>query len=468
MNRVMSFLLLRFVVLLLSLFPESSAFSSSGHSGSTNNAVDVKVQRRIPNVSPGEAFRGFVHYTWQRGGGLPVVVFLDKDDPRKRNLFLLGEEVLLNQKKKPINKNNNNNTPTSIHKEENRMSDVDIVQEYKLTKIGPIWQSEIEEGTHSGAVSFSTYTENGNQHDSNNNKKDAGDDENIISGTEITWNVSFRTLNRNNFWRSVTESSIIDACDNLKCYLSEPLLMTQTVPIYVSGNHENQKNQSSFSSMLCHPDVLAKTWVEFIWNKGGGLPLPLPPIPLTADGKDRIIVPPFLIERIVEIKELPEYTDIVYTVVNPSIITYPVRTHLGRVRFQPSLSSSSSGKRPSIDMIWHVSIRPLNNNVFLKKFVTVFTESIVSILARNFKSHIEDNGDDQIINIYPPQGLMKEQGALFQVRKDTWVGSVMYAHFRDNRSMIDHTTDLFRPWRWGELNGQNEGTVSWNVGDIPD
>lgn len=66
--------------------------------------------------------------------------------------------------------------------------------------------------------------------------------------------------------------------------------------------------------------------------------------------------------------------------------------------------------------------------------------------TRNFKSHMEDIGEEQVVKVFPPRGFMKEMGELFRVRKDTWLGSVLYAHYIDDRSVLDQTKDLFSPW----------------------
>jgi hypothetical protein len=382
----------------------ASAFSSSNGRSSSSRKVNVCETRKIPGVSITQAYQGFLDFTWKKGGGLPVLLILDKDNPSKRNLFLLGEEVL---SKNTSSTTTHNDDDDDKSKEKNNNNNK-IVQEYKLTKLGLVWKSEIEEGSHTGVVSFTSFED---EEEGANNNND-GYRHSSSGGTEITWNVCFQTLNRKSLWQSITESSISDACDNLVCYLSEPLLMTKRVSIRRQAQPQPQQ--------LMNHKVLAKEWMEFIWRKGGGLPLPLPPIPLRSDWNDRMIVPPFLIERIVEINETSDYTDIIYTVVNPSIITYPVFTHLGRVRFQSLSSSSSSSGRyqqndyvdstddgvmrdkeedaETIDMIWQVSIRPLNNFI-LKKFVMFFTETVVSVLARNFKRHIGDIGDDRMDEI---------------------------------------------------------------------
>ena len=394
--------------LLYFLQDTSSAFSSSSNdrssSTSSSRKVNVCETRKIPGVSITQAYQGFLDFTWKKGGGLPVILIVDKDNPSKRNLFLLGEEVL---SKNSTTTHNKDDDDDSKEKDKNNK----IVQEYKLTKLGPVWKSEIEEGSHTGVVSFTSFEDE--EEDGVNSNND-GYRHSSSGGAEMTWNVSFHTLNRNSLWQSVTESSISDACDNLVCYLSEPLLMTKRVSIICRRRQTQPQPQPQ---QLLNHKVLAKEWMEFIWRKGGGLPLPLPPIPLRSDWNDRMIVPPFLIERIVEINETSsDYTDIIYTVVNPSIVTYPVYTHLGRVRFQSSSlsgryqqndSTDSTGDSvmrdteedtETIDMIWQVSIRPLNNFI-LKKFVVFFTEIVVSVLARNFKRHIGDIGDDRLDEI---------------------------------------------------------------------
>ena len=153
-----------------------------------------------------------------------------------------------------------------------------MVQEFKLTALGPIWKSEIEDGSHLGVISFLSYFEN----------KEKANINGTLLGTEITWNVSFDTLNCSKLWQSITEFSIAVACDNLVPYLSEPLLMRKRV------------NISQIQIQLNY-DVLTKEWIELIWRKGGGLQLSLPPIPLQRDWNDRMIIQPFLIERTIEI-----------------------------------------------------------------------------------------------------------------------------------------------------------------------
>ncbi len=382
----------------------------TGSPNMPKDEVSVCVKKRIPNVSPHEAFQGFIDFTWEKGGGLPVICTMDKDDPSERNLLLFGEETLM--------------------KSENSFesSDSSIVQQYKLTKLGLIWKTEIEPGSHLGTVSFSSFAESDGS-----------------SGTELTWDTSFKTIKRNSLWQAVTESSILDACDNLVAYLSEPLMFTLKLPIETELSHEE----------------LAKEWFDFVWRKGGGVPLTLPPFSFQKDGYDRLLIPPFLKERIIEIKEGPEQTEVYYTVVNPSLFTFfPVYTHLGRVTFQKR-SSNNKEKDAGVELIWQASVRPQKG---LTNFVVPFLETIISILTRNFKSHMMDREEEKNVEVFLPRGLRMEKGPLFQVRKETWLGSVLYEHRKDTRSTIDQTKDLFAPWRWGAQG--DDWKVSWGVGGI--
>lgn len=368
-----------------------------------------------------DVYDAFLDFAWKKGGGLPVLCLIQKDVPSKRTLFLFGDEVLLERTK---------DDDSSISSET-----ATIVQEYKLEGLGPIWKSEIVPDSHLGTVSFSSICE------------DDG-----FSGTELTWEVSFQTQNRKNLWQSVTKSSITDACENLVAYVSEPRLMTKSMTI-----------DSNFT-----PNVMANEWIDFVWRKGGGLPIPLPPLALTKNGYDRLIVPPFLREQILEVKETPAYTDIMYTVVNPSLITFPVFQHLGRLRFRSTTDfdgSSGDDTDPmgAIEIIWEVSVQPYNK---CQAFVMVFTEAVINKLSRNFKCHIEDTGPkNSMVKIYPPRGFMKERGHLLEVRKDTWLGSVLHAHLKDKRSVLEQTKDLFMPWRWG-ANEEVDGTLVWSAGEI--
>ena len=99
--------------LLYFLQDTSSAFSSSNdRSSSTTSSRKVNVceTRKIPGVSITQAYQGFLDFTWKLGGGLPVLLIVDKNNPSKRNLFLLGEEVLSKNSTTTHNKDDDGNS----------------------------------------------------------------------------------------------------------------------------------------------------------------------------------------------------------------------------------------------------------------------------------------------------------------------------------------------------------------------
>jgi hypothetical protein len=59
-----------------------------------------------------------------------------------------------------------------------------------------------------------------------------------------------------------------------------------------------------------------------VWKQGGGLPLPSPQ---ELDDERRMIVPPFLSQRLVDV----EPDEVCYTVDNPELFIYQVLTHKG-------------------------------------------------------------------------------------------------------------------------------------------
>ena len=99
-------------------------------------------------------------------------------------------------------------------------------------------------------------------------------------------------------------------------------------------------------------------------------------------------------------------------------------------------------------MIWTVKIRPYHN---MEGFSKGCVSSVVTTLARNFKSHIEE--PDSMVSVKPPRGGGGGGGGdnntFFQVRKDTWLGGVLDAHLRDQRSTWEQTLSLIQPNTWG-------------------
>lgn len=132
------------------------------------------------------------------------------------------------------------------------------------------------------------------------------------------------------------------------------------------------------ASVPVPPDVAYNTFVDYVWRKGGGLPLP-PPIVLIDGGEygvgfTRLIVPPFLMEQITS-GTYP--SELVYRVTNPGYLTYPVSAHEGRIIFEPA-----EGRTITI-VKWNVKATPLPG---CGPLVRWFTELIVGTCMENYKN----------------------------------------------------------------------------------
>jgi len=455
----------------------NSSTNDDERSSSPNNTsppppsfVSVNIPTFLPGVTSSTARRAWLEYTWTKGGGLPVVVvpIVDGEDEnwdggeegegsyvRKRRLLpLFAEEELVDGD-----------------------GDGDAVVEssvgYRLTRLGPVWESEIVAGSHFASVSFSAATdgENGG-----------------TAGTQMEWNVHYETIRNQNLWQTVTMQFVQDASLNLASYLAPPIRLTVSTRIPAASSV-----------------IAAERWLEYVWWEGGGLPLPPPnPIKLDVDGIKRMIGPPFLIERLCSISIDPEgveeetdgndddgvrgdierlkeavgnvekkspagVVNLCYTVDNPGLLTYPVHTHFGEVRWG---GEDKGEEGDDVNMVWNVTVRPMNG---FGPFVRLFTETIITVLARNLKVHMEMQSnvhspdvidESPMVGIYPPRGINigrfgRGGDPLFLIRKDTWVGSVLNAHLLDTRGVWEQSLDLFRPWRWGSMmvDGENDDIV---------
>jgi len=405
-------------------FPSSTTIRES-------NQVVVSVSTILPNVNVAKARQAWLNYTW-RGGGIPAVVLpIDKENDNglfsRKLLPVFADETVVYDSMREGN-------PSMNSAEENESAQV----QYKLTSLG-LWQSEIERDTHLGIVSFSP----------------------MVSGTNMTWDVEFKTKQRRNVWQKITELLILEASQNLASYVAPPLRLTTRTQLQTS---------------LTSSEVLDK-WLKFIWVQGGGLPLPINPISLDANCYQRIIIPPFLVETILSIKSFSrdyknsrfideelvddddslEENEIYYTVDNPGFLTYQVHSHLGRVRYR------QNEELGSVEMVWDVTVRPMKR---FEKIIQAFTEAIVTTLAHNFKACVELDEKASVVGIYPPRGrdfgIFKGTEPLMSVRKDCWLGRVLDAHLTDKRGSWEQTVSLFQPWTWGIPEGrQNDVTMEW-------
>lgn len=301
------------VIIASSLFNRTYQWTTDSDRGK----ISIKISKVLPSISPSEARDAFVEYTWKKGGGLPVGVINLSEKDRILFPFLATDELVEDYKTDPSVK----------------------ILRYYLRKLGPIWKTEIIGNSHLGTVTFC-------MHDN--------------TSTSLTWEVEFMTTRNYRLWKFITERMIEEALCNLQSYCAIPLVLTHRVEIHTD---------------LSIGD-LTKQWIQYIWMKGGGLPLPLPPLPLSLDYYTRMIVPPFLVEQIRSVND----TTIIYTVNNPSILTYQVHSHSGNVHFESITDTAHV-------MWWQVNIKPFNGWTI---FVVSFTEAIINTLSKNFVSHIHD------------------------------------------------------------------------------
>ena len=381
------------------------AFAFNTRSPSTQE-VSCIVSKEFPSVTPIEAREAWLNFTWTSGGDLPIFIQKVEGDgsvlKKRRLLPLFAEETLLVEEE-------DLNVPNTADHEQ-------LVMQYKLTELGPVWKSEIEKDSHLGVLSFSPLSESKKLSD---------------TGCKMTWNVTFAALERHKFWQTVTQQTISDACNNLESFLAEPIKFTISTKL-------------STKSKL---SAIEQSWFDFIWRNGGGLPLPPP---LLLDKRERLIIPPFLREKIISRdKKKPE---IYYTVENPGLIF--LHSHLGRVTF--SAASTNGEATPNAELLWEVSVRPKRG---FETFVKVFVEIVIRVLSTNFKVHIEEKG--KAVGVHAPRGLSPNgvKSPLFNVRKDSWVGNVLDAHVKDTRGSFEQSLDLFRPQRWGTY-FEEEGLLS--------
>ena len=364
---------------------------------SAPRAINVRVER-VLTASPEASRSAWVSYQWKSGGGLPVIVWPKEQDSGQQYegqrlvLPLMMEETLL--------------APDG---------DADEIQlRYAVTGSG-LLASELVPESHVSRVRFLPLQGK--------------------AGCRMVWEVYFEASQRRWLWEAVTERMINDAADNLASHVAEPLLFSRRTSLGTAGD-----------------EAALDAWLSFVWQEGGGLPLPPPVLLPFSDGGSnagavtRLIVPPFLKERIVSVDR--ERCQVHYTVDNPGLLTYPVHSHIGRVTFADG------------SMQWDVEIRPLRG---LRGFVQSFTETIITVLSRNFKSHVLEPGAD--VPLLPPRGA----GApLARVRKDSWVGGVLDAHLRDSRSTLEQTLALVQPSTWGRARDSDGDYASWSTGQLPD
>ena len=274
--------------------------------------VRTSVRRSLPGVLPSQAQAAWRDFTFREGGGLLGVVALERGPGRRLLLPSLMEEVIDDELDEP-----------------GRVC-------YRVSSRGLL--RDVVEGSHRAKVKFSS---------------------DGSTGTKMKWEVEYQVDARAWLWQPVTDYLIETAASNLAAYTAPEDVFKLTLPL------------PSFD----RPGEAVRSWVEYIWDGGGGLPIPCLKPPLTQPG-DRFILPPGLLERLVSVSEDEGKID--YIVVNPGLFTYQVYTHRGAVGFAPRAEGG-------VAMEWTVHIRPLPG---FGPVVRSFTELAVGTLSRNFQSAV--------------------------------------------------------------------------------
>jgi len=369
--------------------------------------IHVRVERIFPQVSPEQAKEAWLDYQWKRGGGLlGILVIPEKEmDYRRRRIFPVGmQEELL---------------PEAADDDTNESTSNDCCSlRYKVTDLG-LFSTELVPDSHEATVTFQVATNN--------------------ASTKMVWEVDCDAQNRRDLWQAITRFNIEAVSDNLASYLLPPIKYTRTTKLGIN-----------LDEFIASKEALANEWVDYVWDSGGGLPVPF----LSLDNQRRIYIPPFLVERLISSAD----GQIEYTVDNPSLFTYQVHTHRGRVRFEPrERNENSPSSSQSFDMIWEVEIRPLNGLGWL---VRPFTAAIVSTISRNFKTHLLEPMAK--VQLAPPRGKGKAFG---EISKTSWLGGVLAAHLEDRRSPVEQTMAMLQPWTWGRSSATDEAgeTEEWTT-----
>jgi hypothetical protein len=290
-----------------------------------------------------QAQEAWLDCQWQQGGGLLGVYVWTSDETNVRRVAPIWmQERLLGLTEQSVSSPNENTI------------------RYQVTDMG-LFSFDLDASSHSATVQF---VSNPKRH---------------VNMTTMIWDVEFQAQHCRELWQAMTQCNLQMAASNLKAYVATPSYYQRT---------------TFLQSDLSIKQVMEE-WKSFIWHQGGGLPLP-PPVRL--NDQDRLIVPPFLMERL-QSMEQPSIGDdnhgvIRYTVVNPGIFTYQVHTHAGKISF----TEEEDEGIVKITMVWEVQVRPFAGCTPL---VQGFTSAVVSTLARNFQVHVQD-GPNATVAVAPP------------------------------------------------------------------
>jgi hypothetical protein len=417
--------------------------SSSSKEWTSGGKVSVIVERTFPATGAIAVQDAWLEYHWRKGGGLPIFVWItnknyetmDHAEPKRLLAPIMMEETLL------LN-----------HSQQMSLSSKNLTESrhllYQVSKNGPFFQSDMVPNSHQGRVSFHSVP------------SDSGTEE-----CQMTWEVEFETTRFRTLYQLLTEFCIATATRTVAEAVAIPQLLTLQTTLQVQPTADS-------------PWVRArKEWLEFFWARGGGLPLP-PPISfgvvLDEGGgtarKSIFRIPPLLVDSVVETSTTVDSASAIYQIENPGWTTFPflIHTHLGRVQFQRTSQQQqpSTDHHSVVDMIWEIQVRPFP---FMAPIVQKLLEMTASTIMRNLRVHmVEPRGT---VNIKAPRGQKLYDGreSLGSVPKDIWLGGVLDAHLRDNRSTWAQTLSIFQPWTWGRSGDggeTDEVQFQWTHGEI--
>lgn len=389
-----------------------SYYESSTTASKDSMMVQVEISRDLPTTTtPERAQQAWLDFVWKGGGGLPVFVVPKATDSSDAATSSSAGRLLL-----PVFMEEK---LVDDEKESSAQSNTILRQKYRVSKWG--LNPDLVPDSHLGVVEFEKTGET----------------------TKMIWRIEFQVTARRAWWQAMTDFLISVTSDNLVAYLRPPLLYRRTTRIKVPPTNKLREQD--------HSAAIRDAWLDFVWQNGGGLPI-LPPISIQGPPRrTRMYIPPFLQESIVS---TDSNNKLEYQMENPSLWTcYPAHTHQGTVRFEtvepPATAADGNDETPAeVRMVWEVHVNPYRG---CEGYVQAFTSAIVSTLARNFRSHLEEPG--AVVKVKPPRGGSGE--VLFQVEKATWLGGVLDAHLSDQRSTWEQTVAMFQPWTWGRGDNDN-------------
>jgi len=403
---------------------------ASAHQHEVAN-VSVRIEKNLPHVSnASEALDVWIKEHWEKGGGLPILISNRKNEVR--SIDRKNNEISISRMVIPLMMEETLITPSSF-----ASFPSPVVVEYTVSKPGPFLVSNMVPNSHTGIVQFLPFEDGKN-------------------GCKMKWDVNF-TVNRFSFfYQALTKLTVGVAARTVSEVLSVPRLLTL---------------RSTLRGVDC-PTQGMKSFLNFFWTQGGGLPLP-PPILFgdvlnNTDGMVRrslLRVPPLLMESILSTSFTQNSAEIVYQIDNPGWTTFPflVHTHLGRVRFEKSTEVENA-----LSIMWEIEIRPFS---FMTAITEKLVEMVISTITRNLHFHFSETGNNNISlkpqkwNVNVVAGIEK----IVEIPKDIWLAGVLEARLSDRRSNLEQTLSFFQPWKWGRSGKGDENdsvTFSWSRGKI--